>query len=39
MARKKTNSDLPSFDELIIPTLNALMVLGGSGSIEEINNN
>ena len=38
MARKKTNSDLPSFDELIIPTLNALMVLGGSGSIEEINN-
>ena len=35
---KKANSDLPSFDELIIPTVKALKVLGGSGSIEEINN-
>ena len=38
MARKKINTDLPSFDELIIPTVKALKELGGSGSIEEINN-
>ncbi|MEY4571483.1 MAG: hypothetical protein RLZ10_694 [Bacteroidota bacterium] len=38
MARKKANSDLPSFDELIIPTVKALKELGGSGTIEEINN-
>lgn len=38
MARKKTNNDLPTFDELLIPTIKALQVLGGSGSIEEINN-
>lgn len=38
MARKKANSDLPSFDELIIPTVKALKELGGSGSVEEINN-
>ncbi len=37
MARKKANSDLPSFDELIIPTVKALKELGGSGTIEEIN--
>ena len=37
MARKKQNSTLPSFDELIIPTVRALVELGGSGSIEEIN--
>jgi len=37
MARKKQNSDLPSFDELIVPTVKALIALGGSGSIEEIN--
>jgi len=37
MGRKKTNDNLPSFDELIIPTLKALIELGGSGSIEEIN--
>jgi restriction system protein len=37
MARKKQNSKLPSFDELIIPTVKALVELGGSGSIEEIN--
>lgn len=37
MARKKSESNLPSFDELIIPTLKALIELGGSGSIEEIN--
>ncbi|MFO0321676.1 MAG: restriction endonuclease [Bacteroidota bacterium] len=38
MARKKANSDLPSFDELIIPTVKALQALGGSGTVEEINN-
>jgi len=38
MARKKVISDLPSFDELIIPTVKALKKLGGSGSVEEINN-
>ncbi|MES2429207.1 MAG: restriction endonuclease [Bacteroidota bacterium] len=37
MARKKSNSILPSFDELIIPTVKALLKLGGSGSVEEIN--
>lgn len=37
MARKRNNTNLPTFDELIIPTLNALQSLGGSGNIEEIN--
>lgn len=37
MARKKLNSSLPTFDELLIPTIQALQKLGGSGSIEEIN--
>jgi restriction system protein len=37
MARKKQNKNLPSFDELIVPTVKALVKLGGSGSIEEIN--
>lgn len=37
MARKKQNSDLPSFDALIVPTVKALIALGGSGSIAEIN--
>lgn len=37
MARRKKDSTLPSFDELIIPTLKALVSLGGSGSIDEIN--
>ncbi len=37
MARKKQNNNIPSYDELIIPTLKALVELGGSGSIEEIN--
>ncbi len=36
MARKKTYSIVPSFNELMIPTLKALKALGGSGSIEEI---
>ncbi|CAG7857869.1 hypothetical protein MCAMS1_02847 [biofilm metagenome] len=38
MARKKFNSDIPAFDELFIPTVKALEELGGSGSVEEINN-
>jgi restriction system protein len=38
MARKKINSLTPTFDELIVPTIKALQELGGSGSIEEINN-
>ena len=37
MARKKQINNLPSFDELIVPTVKALIDLGGSGSIEEIN--
>lgn len=37
MGRKTKNSNLPSYDELIIPTVKALVKLGGSGSIEEIN--
>ncbi|MDQ8015105.1 MAG: restriction endonuclease [Flavobacterium nitrogenifigens] len=37
MARKKQISKLPSFDELLIPTVKALIELGGSGSVEEIN--
>jgi len=36
MGRKKQNSGLPSFDELIIPTVKALIELGGSGTVEEI---
>lgn len=38
MARKKASNGLPTFDELLIPTVKALQELGGSGSIEEINN-
>jgi restriction system protein len=38
MGRKKTTSNIPSYDELIVPTVDALIKLGGSGSIEEINN-
>jgi restriction system protein len=37
MARKKQNSNLPTFDELIVPTVMALIELGGSGTVEEIN--
>lgn len=37
MARRKNNDDLPTFDQLLIPTLEALKILGGSGTIEEIN--
>lgn len=37
MARRKNNEDLPTFDQLLIPTLEALKELGGSGIIAEIN--
>lgn len=37
MARKKQNSLIPSYDELIVPTVIALKQLGGSGTIDEIN--
>ncbi|MDD5273477.1 MAG: restriction endonuclease [Methylovulum sp.] len=37
MARKKTTGGVPTFDELLVPTVKALQELGGSGSIEEIN--
>lgn len=38
MARKRKNAEqVPSYDKLMIPVLNALINLGGSGSIEEIN--
>ena len=37
MARKRQHDSLPTFDELIVPTIKALLVLGGSGTIEEIN--
>jgi len=37
MARIRQLPNLPTFDELLIPTLQALLDLGGSGTIEEIN--
>lgn len=37
MARKRQHPELPSFDEFIRPVIQALLILGGSGSIEEIN--
>ena len=37
MGRKKTSGPVPTYDKLLIPTLKALQLLGGSGSIEEIN--
>ncbi len=37
MARKRQHDNLPTFDELIVPLLEALKILGGSGTIEEIN--
>jgi restriction system protein len=38
MGRKKTISNLPKWEELVIPTVKALIELGGSGTVEEINN-
>lgn len=37
MGRKRQISNLPTFDELIVPTVKALTELGGSGTVEEIN--
>ena len=37
MTRKKQISNLPTFDELLVPTVKAIIDLGGSGTIEEIN--
>jgi restriction system protein len=38
MARKRKDADqVPSFDKVMIPVLKALINLGGSGTIEEIN--
>ena len=37
MGRKRTHKNVPSYDKMLIPTLKALKTLGGSGSIEEIN--
>jgi restriction system protein len=37
MARKKENRNLPSYDEMMIPVLKAMNSLGGSGTIQEIN--
>jgi len=37
MERKRKFDKVPSFDKMIIPTVEALKQLGGSGSIEEIN--
>ena len=37
MGRKKQNNNLPTFDDLIVPTVKALIELGGSGTVEEIN--
>jgi restriction system protein len=37
MGRRKQNTNLPTFDQLIVPTVKALVQLGGSGTIEEIN--
>lgn len=35
MSKKKYN--VPTYDKLMLPTIEALKILGGSGSIEEIN--
>ena len=37
MGRKSQHDNLPTFDELLIPTIKALKELGGSGTGEEIN--
>lgn len=37
MGRKRQHDNLPTFDDLFIPTLKALQDLGGSGTVEEIN--
>lgn len=37
MGRKKIHQNVPTYDKMLIPTLEALKQLGGSGSIDEIN--
>ncbi|RJQ41690.1 MAG: restriction endonuclease, partial [Nitrospiraceae bacterium] len=37
MARKRQYNTLPAFDELMKPVIQAIIELGGSGTIEEIN--
>jgi len=37
MGKKKIHNKVPTYDEMLIPTLEALKQLGGSGSIDEIN--
>jgi restriction system protein len=37
MARERVNKGLPTYDELMIPVIKALKVLGGSARIEELN--
>ena len=38
IAKKKSENGIPSFDSLYVPTIKAIQELGGSGTIEEINN-
>lgn len=37
MARKKNSDNIPSYDQFMLPLLKSLKILGGSGSIQEIN--
>jgi len=37
MARKRKQENIPSVEQLLIPVVKALILLGGSGTIEEIN--
>ena len=37
MGRKKSEKNPPTFDTLMVPVLEFFIELGGSGSIEEIN--
>jgi len=37
MGRKKRHDKVPAYDKMLIPVLDAVKLLGGSGSIEEIN--
>ncbi len=37
MGRKKIHDKVPTYDKMMIPVLDALKLLGGSGSIDEIN--
>jgi restriction system protein len=37
MGRQKINAELPQVSDLFRPVIQALLELGGSGNIEEIN--